>query len=91
MRSADQGEAYFKAGQDVHLVLPDNRVIGKGFVRRVLNNGQAYVVKFMDMNFVMSGRAVLPPTALQVNIELYNWMRNELQLKSTKEGQIDAN
>ena len=77
MRS-ENNESYFKAGQSVNLFRGNLEFLGKGKIRRVLNEGKAYVVIIDGLSMIVDALIVLP-NGIALPDDMVVWLMDQKQ------------
>lgn len=77
MRS-ENNESYFKAGQSDNLFRGNLEFLGKGKIRRVLNEGKAYVVIIDGLSMIVDALIVLP-NGIALPDDMVVWLMDQKQ------------
>lgn len=75
MRS-ESNESYFKAGESVNLFHGNLEFLGKGKIRRVLNEGKAYVVIIDGLSMIVPSIIVLP-NGIALSDDMVVWLMEQ--------------
>ena len=67
-----------KPGQKINIYLDDGNFIGDGIVRRVLNSGFSYAIRFMSLTFIVKDHHFFSPNHLFIDNYLFNYIVTEL-------------